>query len=230
MAEGHIHKRYDGELNHLHYLILEMGELVIGQLIDALKAFESRNISLAQAVVSRDSEVDLMEVKTDEEITKLLARRSPVSADLRMVITVSKCISDLERIGDEAVRIAGLALLQFERVAHNSESHMLYDVKRMGKKALFSLEGAVKLFEVWDEDLAQGIIDNHNAMEEEFQSDLRGLITYIMEDNRTIGYAITVALIIKSLERIGHYAKNMTEYIVFQLKGVDVRGQQPKKE
>ena len=228
MLEGHIHKRYDGELKHLHYLTLEMGEMVIAQLRDALQAFKDRDIPLAHKIVSRDDEVDRMEVKTDEEINKLIARRCPVSADLRMVIAVSKSVSDLERIGDEAVRIAGLVIELFDHGASDSSVQMLRDVHRMGEMALDSLQNAVGLFDVWDDEMACRIIQSHREMEDEFQSDLRRLITYIMEDSRNIGHAISAALVIKALERIGHHAQNLAEYVVFQLQGVDIRNQQPQ--
>ena len=227
MTEGHIFKRYDGELSHLHYLVLEMGGLVINQVHDALVAFKTRDTVLAQKVVDRDGEVDRLEVDADDEIVQLLAKRCPVSSDLRLVIAVSKSVSDLERIGDEAVRIAGLVMQLFGHEGSDPNSQMLRDVNRMGDMALTSLRHAIEVFDVWDEAKAFRVIANHREMDEEFQSDLRHLLTYVMEDSRNIGYAIGVVLVIKALERIGHHAQNLAEYVIFQVQGEDIRHQQP---
>lgn len=227
ISEGHILKRYDGELNHLHYLTLEMGGLVLAQVRDALESFKARDAGLAQKVVMQDAEVDRLEVLADDEIVQVLAKRCPVSSDLRMVITVSKSVSDLERIGDEAVRIAGLVIQLFGEESADPNSQMLRDVKRMGDMALTSLRQAIEVFDVWDEVKAKQIIDNHREMDEEFQADLRRLLTYVLEDTRNIGYAISVVLVIKALERIGHHAQNMAEYVIFQVQGEDIRHQQP---
>ncbi len=228
MTEGHIFKRYDGELNYLHHLVLEMGGLVASQVQDALEAFKSRDPVLAQKVVDLDGEVDRLEVNADDEIVQLLAKRCPVSSDLRLVIAVSKSVSDLERIGDEAVRIAGLVIQLFgERRLGDPNSKMLRDVDRMGCMALLSLRQAVEVFDVWDEAKALRVIATHREMDDEFQSDLRHLLTYVLEDTRNIGYAIGVVLVIKALERIGHHAQNLAEYAIFQVRGEDIRHLQP---
>lgn len=227
LGEGHIVKRYDGELKNLHYLTLEMGEVVLNQLGDALEAFKHGDIELARKVVDMDNQVDYLEVSNDDQISQLLARRCPVSSDLRLVIAVSKSVSDLERIGDEAVRIAGLVIDQYGRERGESNGKMLRDVQRMGEMAMASLRNALNLFEVWDEDSALKVIANYRDMDEEFQSDLRRLITYIMEDYRNIGMAVGVVLVIKALERIGHHAQNLAEYVILHVKGEDIRHRQP---
>jgi len=223
--EGHIFKRYDGELGHLHVLVVEMGGLVLAQVRDALESFRNRDADLARKVVARDAEVDRLEVTADDEIVRILATRCPVSSDLRMVIAVSKSVSDLERTGDEAVRIAGIVIELFG--GGDPSAQMLRDVNRMGGMAVTSLREAVELFEAWDETKALHVIENHREMDAEFQSDLRHLLTYVLEDTRNIGYAISVVLVIKALERIGHHAQNMAEYVIFQVQGEDIRHQQP---
>lgn len=227
MIEGHTFKRYDGELGHLHYLVLEMGGLVVNQLRDALEAFKVRDLPLAQKVVALDAEVDRLEVAADDEIVQLIAKRCPVSADLRLVMAVSKSVSDLERIGDEAVRIAGLAIQIFGPEGGDPNIRMLRDVNRMGEMALTSLWQAIEVFDQWDESKARQVIENYREMDEEFQSDLRHLLTYVLEDTRNIGYAIGVVLVIKALERIGHHAQNLAEYAIFLERGEDVRHLQP---
>ena len=227
MTEGHIVKRYDGELNHLHYLTLEMGGLVLAQVRNALESFKTRDIGLANKVVELDGEVDRLEVSADDEIVQILATRCPVSSDLRTVIAVSKSVSDLERIGDEAVRIAGLVIQLFGQEGSDPNSQMLRDVNRMGDMALASLRQVIEVWDVWDEAKALHVVEGHREMDAEFQSDLRHLLTYVLEDTRNIGYAISVVLVIKALERIGHHARNMAEYVIFQVQGEDIRHQQP---
>lgn len=174
-----------------------------------------------------DSEVDRLEVQTDDAIAKIIAKRWPLSSDLRLVIAVSKSVSDLEHIGDEAVRIAGMVIQLFGSEGSEPNSQMLRDINRIGNLALTSLRNAVEIFDVWDEEKAMQVIENHREMEEEFQSDLRHLLTYVLEDYRNIGFAISVILVIKALERIGHHAHNLAEHVVFQVHGEDIRSQQP---
>lgn len=221
--DTHIVKRYDGELNHLHYLVLEMGDLVLRQIREALTAFKHRDVGLAHQVMSSDRLVDQMEVHADEEIVKLIARRAPVGGDLRMVMAVSKSISDLERIGDEAVRIASLGAQMFGPDGNDPGNRLLRDVAKMGELALGSLGEALEVFEVWDEAKALDVLARYREMEDEFQADLRRLMTYIIEDSRNIGLTIGVVLVIKALERIGHHAHNLAEYVIFQVKGEDIR-------
>jgi len=220
--EGHTLKRFDGELSHLHYLVLEMGGLVIAQVREALAAFKSKDLVLARTVIDRDDEVDRLEIETDGEIVKLLARRCPVGSDLRLVIAVSKSVSDLERIGDEAIRIAELVSELFGNETGDPDSQLVRDVHVMGAMALSSLQSAVGLLDDWSEEKALGVIDKHREMDDEFRSDLRRLITFIMEDSRNIGAAISVVSAIRSLERIGHHSQNLAEYFIFLIRGENV--------
>ncbi len=226
---GHIVKRYDGELNHLHRLVLEMGALVIGQLGDALEAFGRQDVALARRVMTREREVDQFEDNANDALSKLLARRSPVSEDLRLVISVSKSVSDLESIGDEADRIAGLVLQLFDPLAGarpaNGESHdqMLGHVERMGKMAMGGLQNALDVFGVWDGEKAFRVIDSYREMDEAFQAEWRCLITYILADSRNLGDAISMILLIKSFERIAHHSRNLVENIPFRPKGEVVK-------
>jgi phosphate transport system protein len=226
-TEGHTFKRYDGELNHLQYVVLEMGGLALSQVREALAAFRNRDIALAHKVVTTDSEVDRLEVEADAEIVKLIARRCPVGSDLRLVMAVSKSIADLERVGDEAVKIANSVIQIFGTESSDPNSQLLRDVNIMGSMALTSLKSALEVFDLWNEEKARQVIQSHREMEEEFQSGLRRLLTYVMEDSRNIGFAVSVVLVIKALEHIGHHAQNLAEYVIFQVKGEDIRHQSP---
>ena len=226
VTEGHILKRYDGELAHLHYLVLEMGGLVVQQLRDALLSFSKRDCSLAERVINRESSVDSLEMGADEETIKLIARRSPVGSDLRVVMAVSKTISDLESIGDEAARIADLVLEHFgdNTSGHNNNfKRLAHDINRVGELALTGVQHAVELFDIWNEEKALAVIAIQAEMDGEFHSELRRVMTYVMEDSRNIGFAVGAVLLSKSLDRITHIARNIAQHAIFEIKGVDVR-------
>jgi phosphate transport system protein len=224
-TEGHTVRRYDGELNHLHYLVLEMGSLVLSQVRDAVEALNRRDVSLAQTVIDRENAVDLGEVNADSEIVKLIARRCPVGGDLRLVFAVAKSVTDLERIGDEAVKIATLGLHLFGSDTGGADPNRLLmrDIASMASLALRHLECGLQMIDSWDADKAMELIQAHQTLDEEFQAGLRRLLTFVMEDARNIGFAVNIVLIIKALERIGDHARNLAEYVVYQVRGQDIR-------
>ena len=224
LTAGHTIKRYDGELAHLHLLVLEMGGLVLSQLNDALTAFKTQNTCLAQHIVSRDAAVDNLEVKADQEIIHIIARRCPVASDLRVVITVSKSVSDLEKIGDEAVRIAGLLDDLVGRDKMSLDPRITREIDRIGALAIGNFQSALELFDVWDEAKALRVVDGHRQMNNEFQAELQRLMSYIMEETLEIGRAVRLVLVVKSLDRIAHHAQNLAEYVLFEMNGVDLRG------
>ena len=225
LIEGHTVQRYDGELNQVHALVLKLGRLAREQLLEALGAFEKRDPGKANRIVASDREIDELEVETDREIAALIARRSPVGRDLRMVLALSKSASDLERVGDEAARIAGLVLQIFGNEGNNDPgSGLVRDVRRMGTIALEGLDHALKALADWDAETALRVLEGQGEIDEEFQSGLRRLMTFVIEDARNVGFVIQVVLAIKSLARVGHYTQNLAEYVVFQVKGEDLRG------
>lgn len=224
-TEGHTVRRYDGELNHLHYLVLELGALVLTQVRDAVDALSRRDVALAQTVLDRENAVDLGEVNADAEIVQLIARRCPVGGDLRLVFAVAKSITDLERVGDEAVKIATLGLHLFGSDTGGADPNrlLLRDIASMAALALKHLECGLQMIDSWDEDKALALIRAHQSLDEEFQAGLRRLMTFVMEDARNIGFAVNIVLIIKALERIGDHARNLAEYVVYQVRGEDIR-------
>ncbi|MBM4200495.1 MAG: phosphate signaling complex protein PhoU [Gammaproteobacteria bacterium] len=224
-SEGHTVKRYDTELAHLHDLASAMGQLVLGLVHDAVRAFKGVDLTLAQSVMGRDAEIDRLELVIDREVITLLARRAPLGGDLRWIIAISKSVSDLERTADEAVRIARTVIQQFGSGSRDVSRQVMGHVAGITNMAIDSLQDALKLLESRSEEQAEALIAKQRAIDEEFQSELRRLMTYVLEDARTIGPIISVMLIIKSLERIGHYAQNLAEYALFQIEG-DARGAQ----
>lgn len=225
VTEGHTLRRYDGELNHLHYLVLEMGGLVASQVRAAVEALAERDSRLAQRVLDRENEVDLAEVDADAEIVRLIARRGPVGGDLRLVFAVTKSITDLERIGDEAVKIATLGLHLFGAENGCADDHrlLLRDAAGMAMLALKHLERALHMVDAWDEVQAMALIEDHRNLDLTFQSGLRRLMNLVMDDAPYIGFAVDIVQIIKALERIGDHARNLAEYVIYQIRGEDIR-------
>jgi phosphate transport system protein len=219
-CKGHTFKLYDEELNHLHELVMEMGELVLSQVRAALAALLGRDAEQARRVIAADALVDRMEERADAEIVKLLARRSPVAADLRMVMAISKSVSDLERIGDEAARIAGVAIQLFAGGGRDA-GLPLRGVSRLGELVARTLQCALGVFKAWDEESAREVAAAHEEMDARFQDDLRLLMSYVLEDLRRFGFAISMALVINALERIGHHAHNLVTNVVLQVARVE---------
>lgn len=223
--EGHTVHRFDGELNNLHMLILEMGGLVLDQVRQSILAVTEKNIAAARLVIQREPEVDGLEVKIDEENIIVIAKRCPVAKDLRITTAVSKAVTDLERIGDEAARIANQALQLYGSDTSDPSTHLLRDIKTMGNLSLRMLQDALDIFDTFDVARARVLARGNVELDEEFQSSLRRLATFVLEDARNVGHTINVTLIIKALERIGEHARNMAEYVIYLVKGEDIRHQ-----
>lgn len=226
VLEGHTVHRYDGELSHLHVLMLEMGGLVTDQLDKALEALAKKKNKKAIKVIDRDFEVDELEVKADQEITSLIARRTPVARDLRTIMACSKAVTDFERVGDEASKIAQISLKMFEGPGADPGENLFRDVHAMGKLVKTMLKQAVDALDRLDVELAEEIVAGDSELDAEFRSSLRRLTTFVMEDSRNVGHAINIVLVIKALERIGDHSKNIAEQIIYLMKGEDVRHRQ----
>lgn len=221
--EGHTVQRYDGELSSLHMLVVEMGGLVLGQVEAALQALREKDISEARQVIERDHDVNAREVKADEEIVSVIARRAPVARDLRTIMSMSKAIADLERIGDEAAKIASIILNIYDNDRSDPSAFLMRDIYTMGNLAVGMLREALEVFDNLDADHAEAVATGNTEMDAEFQSSIRRLATFIMEDSRNLGHAINIVLIIKALERVGDHSRNIAEYVVYLIKGKDVR-------
>ena len=221
--EGHTVQRFDGELNNLHMMILEMGGLVLDQVRQSIRAVTEKNIEAARLVLQREPQVDALEVKVDEENIIVMAKRCPVAKDLRITTTISKAVTDLERIGDEAARIANQVIQIYNSDSNDPSTHLLRDIRTMGKLSLCMLENALEIFDTFDINNARELAGSSVELDEEFQSSLRRIATFVLEDARNVGHTINVTLIIKALERIGEHARNLAEYVIYLVKGEDVR-------
>jgi phosphate transport system protein len=220
----HTVKRFDAELSELKELVLRMGGLVHEQIDWAVNAVAKEDMEVCRDIIARDHVVNFMEVQADEMIVNLLALRQPMGSDLRAIMSLGKAVTDLERIGDEAERIARMGLQMFDapqgRVPSNK---LLSDAGSMATLAKSMLTDALDAFARLDVDLALSVAKQDIDLDNAFQSALRRLATYTMEDPRNVGRVIDATFIVKSLERIGDHAKNIAEHVIYLIKGKDVR-------
>jgi phosphate transport system protein len=217
----HISQQFDEEMEDLRNKVLKMGGLVEQQINGAIEALQNTNAPGAEKIILRDHKVNALEVKIDEACTQILARRQPAATDLRMVIAVIKTITDLERIGDEAEKIAKMALNLAENDInfHNRYAgvrHLGVGVKRM-------VHNVLDAYARLDVDAAIQVVRDDDAVDNDYQELMRTLVTYMMEDPRRISEVLDVIWAARSLERIGDHAKNISEYIIYLVRGKDIR-------
>ena len=221
MPSVHIYKQFDADLEAVRARVLEMGGLVEEQVVKAVEALITGNTTLAEEVIANDHKVNALEVASDEACTHIIALRQPTAGDLRMILTIVKTITDLERIGDEAAKIARYAIKIFESDRITSPRYS--EIKFMAGLTTKMLRESLDSFARLDVSGAAGVARQDIEVDEEFHMIMRHLITYMMEDPRTISTFIDLLFVVKAIERIGDHAKNMSEYVVFMVKGKDVR-------
>ncbi len=221
----HTCRIFDGELNHLHCLVLEMAGLVIGQLELSLKALHDRDPRLAEKIILRDREVDSHEIKIDGTVLTILAKRSPVANDLRMVMSISKIVLDLELIGDEVVKIAKLIISLFDSSNSDPNQQLLRDIVKMGEMVSNLLKQAILSFDQCDLEGAYALLNEKWDYGEEFQDGIRRQLTFVIENPRIMGRSLNILQIMKSLERCGDHCRSIDEYLIFMLEGKNIRHQ-----
>jgi phosphate transport system protein len=216
----HISKQFDAELEDVRTRVLQMGGMVEEQIRRAADTLVTGDMAEIAAVQENDHRVNAMEVDLDEACSHIIARRQPAAGDLRLLIAVIKTITDLERIGDEAEKIARMA-----KLIHDAERmHMpRIEIRHVANLALAMLRKSLDAFARLDVKAAQEVVRQDDAVDSEFRSILRQLITFMMEDPRTISRCLEVLFVAKALERIGDHSKNMAEYVVYMVEGRDVR-------
>lgn len=221
MQSEHTFKQYDAELEAVRGKVLEMGGLVEQQIVQALEALVKLDQNLAKEVMENDHRVNALEVRIDEDCSHIIARRQPAAGDLRMIMMIVKTITDLERIGDEATKIARTAQKIFEedrmyKPRFNEIKAMVTLVREMLRT---SLDGFARL----DVSKTVEVARQDEQVDEQFRAAMRQLITFMLEDPRTISMSLEVLFVAKAIERIGDHAKNIAEYVVYMVKGKDVR-------
>ncbi len=216
----HISHQFDEDLESLRSKVLNMGGMVEKQVENALIALTRSDSSLAEEVATSDYKINSMEVAIDEECTQIIARRQPAASDLRLVITMIKTITDLERIGDEAEKIGSHAV----KLATVERTPTYFsEIKHLGEQVRKNLHQSLDAFARMDVKSAVEIAESDKDINSEYDSIVRQLITHMMEDPRAIKRSLRVMWCARSLERIGDHAKNICEYVVFTVAGKDVR-------
>jgi len=216
----HISRQFNDELEAVRSKVMEMGGLVESQLTAAVRAMVAGEPDKAAEIAQNDYKVNALEVEIDEECTRILARRQPAASDLRLVMAVIKTITDLERIGDEAERVARMAkYMKGDRF----ESAIMSEVEHMGQLVHGMLHDVLDAFARTDVDQAIEVVDRDDKVDTKYESITRQLITYMAEEPRTIPLVLNVMWAARALERIGDRSQNIAEYIVYLVKGKDVR-------
>lgn len=216
----HISQQFNDELEDIRNKVLAMGGLVEGQIENAVVSLVSGDIEQAESVISHDYQVNALEVAIDEESIQILARRQPAASDLRLIVAVIKTITDLERIGDQAEKIARMAihLAEMER-----PKNQYNELQRMGDQVRKMLRGALDAFARMDCEEAAKVARQDLKVDSEYDAIMRQMITFMMEDPRNVRRTLDVMWSARALERIGDHSRNICEYVIYLVKGKDVR-------
>jgi phosphate transport system protein len=217
LGSDHISRQFDAELDGLRSRVTQMGGLVENQIEGAIAAFLSGDMDAMEQVIADDHRINGLEVSIDDECAHIIARRQPAAGDLRLVMAVSKIVTDLERIGDEAAKIARTAREIYQR--DRLQVPRLADERKRGELGVAMLRDVLNAFVRLDVVEAARIIRSDAMLDDNFRGILRQLITYMMEDPRTISSALDITFIAKAIERIGDHSKNIAESVIYVVKG-----------
>jgi phosphate transport system protein len=223
MSDKHLSTQFDAELSGISGRVLEMGGLVESQVAQALFALTHFSDEIAEKVLQEEVRVNQMEVEIDRDLSAIIARRQPTARDLRLLIAISKAIANLERVGDEAARIARTVR---RLISTGVAARLRLPVADLGVEAdlaIAQLRKALDAFARLDTARALEVLKQDDQIDREFEGLLRKLITYMMEDPRTISSSIDLVFVAKAIERVGDHAKNLAEAIIYVVKGTDVR-------
>jgi phosphate transport system protein len=215
----HISGQFNEDLERVINNVMHMGGIVEKQVTDALAAVHKADVTLAKQVLSNDYQINAYEVSIDDECTRIIAKRQPAAGDLRLIMAIVKTIADLERIGDEAEKIAKVALESFS----SQQQDLLINLDNLGRRVLEFLQASLDAFTRMDCDTAIKIHEMDDQINREYEALMRQLMTYMMEDPRSIPQVMTVIWSARALERIGDRCQNICEYIIYFVKGKVVR-------
>ena len=216
----HISGQFNEDLERVINNVMHMGGLVEKQLTDALAAVNQADVALAKQVLSNDYQINAYEVSIDDECTRIIAKRQPAAGDLRLIMAVVKTIADLERIGDEAFNIAQKTL----NLTANEHSKKNYsELSKLGNHVIGLLRDALDAFARLDVDAALNVAREAQEADTEYESFMRTMLTYMMEDPRTISRVLDLMWSARALERITAHTHNLCEYVIYLVEGKDVR-------
>jgi phosphate transport system protein len=223
MTDKHISSQFDAELRDISTRVLEMGGLAEAQVAQALYALTHFSGETATQVLTQEDRVNRMEVEIDSDLQRIIAMRQPTAVDLRLLVAISKSIANLERVGDEAARIARTV----QRLINTGVSSRLRlpvdDLSYEADLAIAQLRKALDALARLDANKALEVLKHDDEIDREFDGLMRKLITYMMEDPRTISSSIDLVFVAKAIERVGDHAKNLAEAVIYVVKGTDVR-------
>ncbi|MEX2130864.1 MAG: phosphate signaling complex protein PhoU [Pseudohongiellaceae bacterium] len=224
-VEGHKHhisRQYNAELEDVKNRMLEMGGFIEKQFNDALDSLMRADSAMAQRVRHDDDEINAMEIAIDEECSRILARRQPAASDLRLVLAIIKTIRDLERIGDESSKIAKMAI----KLSEEGESPKGYmEIRHIGERVGRMIHGILDAFARYDIEAAWSVAQEDAKVDLDYRSAMRETATYMMEDPRSITRVLNIMWALRALERIGDHVKNISEHVIYVVKGTDIRQQ-----
>lgn len=218
--KDHISRQFNQELDSLRSRTLEMGGMVEHQVNEAVQSLIDLNISKAEVVCNTDHVINEMELTIDEECARILALRQPAASDLRLVLAVAKATTDLERIGDEAGKIAVQAIGLGES---SSPTRGFVEIRHLGAHVVKMVHDALDAFARLDANLAVEVAFEDKSVDLEYSSALREMMSVMMEDPRSISRVMNIMWALRSLERIGDHARNIAEHVIYLVKGIDVR-------
>lgn len=218
----HTNKQFDADLQRIRTELLQMGGLVESMIQNSIDALTTGDMSLVERVKEREKDVNRLEVEIDDRVTTILARHQPAAIDLRTLLAVTKMLTDMERSGDEADKIASMA-----RRIHEDDRRFIpvIELRHMANSVVTMMRQVMDAFARHDSILAAAVVRSDKEVDKEWKSALRNLITYMIEDPRTISRAIDLLFIARSMERIGDHCKNMAERVIYMVHGADVRHQ-----
>ena len=223
MSDKHLSTQFDAELSGISTRVLEMGGLVESQVAQAIHALTNFGGDTASQVLAQEEIVNAMEVEIDRDLSTIIARRQPTARDLRLLIAISKAIANLERIGDEAARIARTVQRLINSGVSSRMRLPVADLAFESELATKQLRKALDAFARLDVEKALEVLKQDDQIDQEFEGLMRKLITFMMEDPRTISSSIDLVFVAKAIERVGDHAKNLAEVSIYVVKGTDVR-------
>jgi len=221
MPDKHLSSQFDSELNHVSSRLMELGGLVESQIQQAVYALLLFVEDVADQVIETENRVNALEVEIDRELSSIIAKRQPAANDLRLIMAISKATANLERAGDEANKIARMVKSMISSGIFKSLPSS--ELRLATEMASGLIRKSLDAFARLDTSTALAIMKEDDLIDKEFDGFVRKLITYMMEDPRTISASLDLLFVAKALERIGDHAKNIAELIIYIVKGEDVR-------